>query len=285
MNILPKINLLIDASHRMNHAESTTDFNVHLTTALKVRGVSLKTFCLPLCSHNITTSNNYMSFNIGTSPPTIFSITLSPGKYTAASIVTAINEKLTLTLSDAGLFEIAYDEVRGKFTMTLLPEALTPENGLFFLTGTLTADLGFEAGVPNACNVSAIYFPKFLNTMEYFKLSLTYLDGNVMSIDNSQISTTFIIENHLDIADNYMFKKLFITNDTDNNGVKSHIYGEPITLQNFKVTLRNHNDEIVNLNGLNWYCILAIQTCEEQVFEGIATGSGKSSLPLWMRSG
>jgi hypothetical protein len=288
---LDKINLLIDSAQRMNMSESSTDFNVSLINSIKVKNIKLKHICIPSVIYNITSSNNTIDFVINTTPLiSILSLTMTPGKYTITSLLSALNTLLATNIAPYGNMQVSYNTNTGYFTITFEP--IPPLINQFALSGSLPTALGFEfinynPMIVNGSSTSTIFSPLFINSSEYFKLSLTYLDGSILYINNSQVSTTFIIENNLNNEDDYMGKKICITNINDDTGKNNH-YEEAVNMQNFKVTLRNQNNEIVNLNNSNWYCVLEVLTEQSKTFaqiqQQVQLNTNKITskhLPLW----
>ena len=49
-----------------------------------------------------------------------------------------------------------------------------------------------------------------------------------------------------------------ITNVNEDTGAKNNIYSTPIQLQSFKVTLSDKDNNIVDLNGYNWWSIIEL---------------------------
>ena len=118
---------------------------------------------------------------------------------------------------------------------------------------------------------------KFINS-DYLKISLSYLNGQTQDISNKQTSATFIIENTIDYRDDAFGRKLFVQNIDQDTGGKNNIYHTAVRLHTFAVTLTDRDDVVINLNGVDWWCMVEF----EYVDEIVHTVPHSSHLP-WMR--
>lgn len=316
-----RFNLLIDSGKRTNKNETNTDFSVNLTNGYKVKMARLKSACIPLTFYNITNNNNSFSYSVyGNAGYThTYTVSIVAGRYNAEDIVTSVNNKLTAFAPDpVGNLQIQFDNTTGLFTFvyTVNPGdiALYINNSPFLnyigftptqLTNTYQSSHLYIYPLNLPLLLTATNPPSFINT-NYLKLTLNYLGSNLLSIDNNQNNTTFFLELDTDYQNDYFGKKLLIQNPADDTGCKNNIYDVPINLQNFKITLTDRNDNILDLNGVDWWCMIEIIT-EVPVASIIATELSqfippnnpnipsymipsqppvqqkKSNLPLWMR--
>ena len=284
---LDRINLLIDSSHRTNLTETATDFSVSLTNGIRVKMIRLKQCCIPLVFYNITESNNSFSWMIPSALNAAYTITITPGKYTIYTLIIAMNTAFAVHALPYGSMSISYDEATGYFTTTFTP--IPPVTDTFITSGSLLVALGYDFlnndPITAIGSATTTAFSSLFCSHEYFKLSINYLDGSIRTINNYQLSTSFVIENNIDNIDDYMGKKLFITNSHEDTGAKNNMYDEALYLQNFRVSLRNHLDEIVSLNGVNWYCILEILAESEKPIITHQTTTKTTTTthkPLWL---
>jgi hypothetical protein len=284
---LQKINFLIDSNNRQNNTEGTTDFTCSLNHPLRVRECTLKDCCIPLTFYNITTENNHFEFWVDTTSPVYHSFDVTVGHYTPASLLSVINDFL-VTTDDAflGSLRMSYANATGKFTFTFTPGSLGEP--AFALSGSLLTWLGFLSPSVQNYEIQNQYPHGFLtDTNNYFKLNISYLDGGIRDVNNSGLGATFIVENTVDMNDGFYGKKLFVQNPNVDTGAKHHLFPEAITIQNFRISLRNSQNEVLNLNGAHWWAIVDFLVEDEKFpiihqYPNPKTNTG-GHLPLWMR--
>ena len=144
------------------------------------------------------------------------------------------------------------------------------------VVGAMTVYLGFTT-LTGAISISSTLVNKFINS-DYLKISLSYLNGQTQDISNKQTSATFIIENTIDYRDDAFGRKLFVQNIDQDTGGKNNIYHTAVRLHTFAVTLTDRDDVVINLNGVDWWCMVEF----EYVDEIVHTVPHSSHLP-WMR--
>jgi hypothetical protein len=267
-----RFNLLIDSSKRTNKNETNTNFSVNLTNGYNVKMARLKSACIPLTFYNITTNNNHMSYELFDITITNhhFEFTIPVGRYSVQDLVDVINEKFDAQKTpEYGYLTLTFDDTTAKFAMTFTAGTQTP--ALEFISNmcfvvkfeALVEFMGFYTNPPNdnlfgVNNVlTSVNVPSFINT-DYMKLTINYLGSNLLDIDNNQNNTTFFLELDTDYQNDYFGKKLLVQNFGDDTGCKNNVYDVPIKLQNFKITLTDRNDNIVDLNGVDWWALIEI---------------------------
>ena len=275
------INFLIDSSKRQNASDGTTDFSCSLSNALKVRSCRLRECCVPLTFYNITSDNNHLEYNVDWATPSYFTFDIPPGRYTPVSLVSVVMEHFNTTNNALeGSYQMSYSDVTGKFTVVLTPG--TVGEPTFLMGGTLMAWLGFTELLLSHSYQISNSSPHGFITNDYLKLNLTYLDGGVLEVNNERHSATFIVENTIDFTEDYFGKKLFIQNPDADTGVKSHEFQEPITLQQFHISIRNSANEVLDLNGANWWAVveLHVETDTHPMTEYITNVLSKYATPI-----
>ena len=255
--------LLIDSSKRQNQNEINTNFSVNLTNGYKVKMARLKNACIPLTYYNITSSNNtitYICLDSSDGAHT-FSATLTPGCYNVYDLQSQINTLLQQNDATYGSLSITFNQYNCTYTLTA-SNFIPGQFGIYIVPSQLMTDLGFINNSPGDFiakpTLTSNSPTKFINT-DYLKLSITYLDSNVINIDNNQTNTTFFLElPNNDGTDVYYGKNLYMANFADDTGAKNNIYTTPVSLQSFKVSLTDRYDNILNLNGVNWWAIIEL---------------------------
>ena len=248
-----KYNLLIDSSRRSNIGEPNTDFNVYLKNSYRVKNSKLKMASIPFTSYNIDATNDTFSY---TSTVGGFTVTLPHGYYSAQLIA----ERITLQIAAApagGTVIMIYDVATGLFRLYTSDVSL-----LLVSSGPLLNPLLLFLGFPSsgwfntAPFIATSFCSNFFST-DYFKLNINYLNTNQISVDNINTNSTFIIEKNLTIYQSFG-DSVFIQNLVDDTGCKNNNYDEPIHLQNFRVSLTDKNNNLIDLNGIDWYCIIEL---------------------------
>lgn len=257
MNI-EKINLMVDSSKRQNINETSTNFSVNLVNPLFVQTARLKLCCIPLTYHNITEVTIFYSISQTAGPVESYSFVIPSGRYSISDLLSTVNSYLASSASSTyGAVSLAYNYSSGVFTFTLVRGSGTAiSGGLTISPSSLTTIMGFTTLSGGFTVASTL--PTQLISSDYLKLSLTYLDGNVVNISHSQTSSTFIIENNIDWKSDSFGTKLIIQNPVQDTGGKNNTYTHPIQLQSFKVTIRDRNDNIIDLNGVDWWAMIEI---------------------------
>lgn len=257
MNI-ERINLMLDSSKRQNINEAPTNFSVNLVNPLFVQTVRLKSCCIPLTYYNILEASMFYTIPQTTGPAESYSFIIPSGRYSISDLLASVNSYLASSASlTYGTVSLAYNYSSGVFTFTLVSGSGTAVNGgLTISPSNLTTIMGFT-NLSGGFTIAST-LPTQLISSDYLKLSLTYLDGNIVNISNSQTSSTFIIENNIDWKSDSFGTKLIIQNPVQDTGGKNNTYTHPIQLQTFKVTIRDRNDNIIDLNGVDWWAMVEV---------------------------
>ena len=299
-----KLNILVDSSQRSNSSDATGDFNVFLTGGpYVVHEAKLRMLSMPLTTYNITSSNNTFYYIIypqdPITPVVSVNVTIPEGRYSPTVLVDTLNDILAPLASSVGSLSISYNCAQPAFTLTATMGASGAESGQFTFDGTFIIALGFEfEGVGfGFFTATTTSLPTFINYNEYYKLCLTFLTNNVIAVNNNRSSVTFILENHLDIEDDCFGRKLFLSNAHYDSGGKCIIYDTPVQLQNFKISIRDADDEVVDFQGLNWWAVIELQVSSSthlekhyaaETFKGTPEPTRtvtpySSKMPLWLR--
>jgi hypothetical protein len=266
--VYERFNLLIDSSKRTISTETNTNFSVNLTNNYQVKMARLKNASIPLTYYNITPANNTLTYNVfstvGGNFVFVYTVTVPVGRYSIQNLVQQINTGFSSQNQTYGTLSLSFNANNGIFTFTASNYQPIPNNnGIHLQTSQLLIDLGFANPTPPATalyvdpTLSSTLPCKFIKT-EYLKLSLNFLGSSLLNIDNNQTNTTFFLEIDSDYQNDYYGKNLMIVNTSDDTGCKNNVYTTPINLQNFKVTLTHANDAIVDLNNVDWYCIIEL---------------------------
>lgn len=261
MQSFQRYNILIDSAKRQNKSESSTNFSVNLTNGYNVKMARLKSIMIPLTFYNITTNNNYISCDFldlsDGSHNTQFTIT--PGRYSVETLIDAINLQFTTLPAPYGYFVLSFCSENGAFTFTA-----TDNVNIVSISNTqLCRDLGIEFiyAYKTGPIITSTLPSIFINT-NYLKLSINNLNSNLINIDNNQNNTTFFIELDTDHHNDFYGKKILLTNPADDTGCKNNVYSNPVNLQNFKINITDRNNNILNLNGVDWWCLIEVLAVE-----------------------
>lgn len=302
-----RFNLLIDSSQRQNINEINTNFSVNLSNGYSVKMARLKSVCIPLTYYNITSLNNtlkYLSFSVvsGTVVPAFATLTIPEGRYSVNDLITAVNNGFIST--NVGTITLSYNSVNGFFTFTIDggTDPVLSNKVYFYPTPSgLLNYLGFSSTQISSIaihpyeygnvrpSITSSFVPPFINA-DYLKLSLNYLDSSIITINNIQTNTTFFLQLDTDFQSDYFGKKINIINPNEDTGSKNIVYSNPINLQNFKITLMDRYDNILNLNGVDWNCLIELITVDKSVNNSIGVNSSdennksiNNNLPLFWK--
>ena len=246
-----RLNLFIDSSKRTNPGDSNCNFSAKLTTSYQVKLARLKQVCIPLSFYNITNLNNTLTYDSGGFKKVLY---IDYGRYTIGDLYGALAGAGSLLTPSV---DFTYLRSRGKTLVQFsaavtMPVILEP---LWSLLGVISTD------TPDVVTFSFISSsPCSLLNADYLKLTIQYLDGVTIGIDNKLSNMTFLIENSDSIltGSNSFGRKLIIQNVNDDTGGKNIIFSNPVTLSNFQVTLTDNNDVVLDLNGLDWWSIIEL---------------------------
>jgi hypothetical protein len=223
--------------------QPNTNFNVNLQSSYKISGCRLKIISIPLTYYNINSSNDTLVYtdSFGGYP-----IIITNGFYSITSLIAEVNQRIAQI---GGILNLAYNSNTGLFSLT------QADNSIFYVTpgGYSFFDaLGFpttgwaSVGTYQANTVSDV----FINS-DYLKLNINYLNTNSISINNINDNSTFLIELNTDIMTQKFGDTLFVQNNIDDSGGKQNTYDEPITLQNFTVSLCDKYNNPLNSTHIN----------------------------------
>ena len=262
MTTFERYSLLIDSSKRQNLSEPSTNFSVNLTNGYSVKMARFKNACIPLTFYNITSANNAFTYQFSDNHWVLhtYTITIPIGRYTFSDLTSTISSLLGSQDHTVGTLTLTYNSHSGTFMFTS-----TPSFGFYaYIHVTqLITDLGFVSnyGTVPTIQIQGTYTStnpiKFLS-IEYLQLSLNYLGSSVITVNNNQSNTTFLLEMPSDSITGYFCEKRLITNINEDTGAKNNVYSTPIQLQSFKVTLSDKDNNIVDLNGYNWWSIIEL---------------------------
>lgn len=272
MNSYERFNLLIDSERRTNKDEINTNFSVNLTNGYQVKMARLKSACIPLTFYNITSNNNHLFYQLFDSNISAlnYEFSIPTGRYNVVDLVNVINQNFNnLQTVEYGYLTLSFNNNNGNFTFTFTAGTQTPAlefiaNMCFTIKFEPLLDfMGFYTTAINLIGVNNILVstnnPTFINT-DYIKLSLSYLDTTIINIDNHNSNSCFFLEMDTNFKDDYYGKALLIQNIANDTGSKNNVYDTPINLQNFKVTLTDKYDNILDLNGVDWWCMIELIT-------------------------
>ena len=244
-NTYESLNLLIDSSQRMNLNEPICDFTAMFSKPLNINMARLKSWCIPYTWYNVTSANNTFTFN-GTQV-----LTIPNGNYAWNTLIDAI---IAAGTSKTPTASASLNVATGLTTLTF-GSATTISGGL---TGLLQL-LGFQAAdiTGSFTSFTSSLLPQFFTT-DYLKLSIKYLDGNNITVNNVPNNMTFLIENPISYS-NFVIGDKIMSNDTAQfTGCKSVVFPTAVQLQNTKITLTDANDNVLDLNGVDWWCIVEL---------------------------
>lgn len=244
-------NLFIDSSLRQNTSESNTNFTVSLNTSYNIKLARFKKACIPLTYYNLTSSNNVLVLQFSTSGTV--TVTVPVGRYNLRDLCTYIQTTVQATVAT---FTVGLSSQTGKVSVND-----TAQNVSIGFASTIFILLGFVAvqlsNTPTVSTVTANNASPLYNT-DYLTLSLQYLNGNAISINNQGNNITFLLEMDQDATNYYFGMNQMVGNIGDDAGMKNIVYDSAVTLQNFKVTLCDRNGTNLNLNGVDWWAIIEL---------------------------
>lgn len=256
-------NLLIDSSQRINQSESNTNFTVNLSRSYNVKIARCKLANIPLTQYNITNANNtlqWVQYDTILLSNTFYSLEIENGRYSTNSFIDKVNS--TITTLGLGNMVLNFNSNSGRFVFSMnlphLEVQLTPT--------PIIITLGFPYStepypVYRGVTLTSIVIPTaFINT-DYLKLTIKYLNGSFVNINNNQNSSSFLLEIKDDDYQNTFFgKTVFIENIGIDNGGKSIVFDNPVKLQSFTVSLTDKDDNVLDLNGVDWWCNIELIT-------------------------
>jgi len=259
-----RYNLLIDSSKRQNQAEPSSSFHVNLSNSYLVKMARLKAAAIPQTWYNITASNNsfsYMFLDDADGSHT-YIITLNPGRYSLIDILNNIVNQLSTQPTDYGTLTLTYENTSGRFIFTATG-FIPGQGGVYLRMSPLLLYMGFYTNQVNffgttieATNPCALIEQE---TTNFVAISISYLDTCVITIDNNQHNSTFLLQTYSDINGSYFGQTVATENIADDSGGgKNNVYPSPVQLQNFQVTLTDRNNAQLDLNSYDWWCLIEL---------------------------
>jgi len=233
--------LVIDSSKRSSTQLSSANFEVNLNEPHDVKAVKLESINIPLTWYNIIGTKG--SFSIVYSATT-YDLNIS-GRYTGMlSLLSDI--KYALDNCGAGLTFTLTQTNNGKVTISAGSnfEIVFSSNRLWDIIGvdseqTLTGQSSYVCA-----KCSRLYsLDKFL------RLKIEHLNGNVEYIDGTVDGSTFIIQlsNVFDMTFGDIIR---LQNDNEKKIIQ---FESSIRLKNFRVSILNQDNELIDLNNNDWF--------------------------------
>ncbi len=235
--------LLLDSRDQQVSGSATEDcfFYLQYGGLFGVSSVELLNFSLPLTMYNINSRNNVIYFNDGSAR----SFAIPPGNYTMTNLLVMI--KAVMEAVSTITFTVTFSDITMKITI-----AGDSPFSLDFGTNTtnsIAKVLGFlEIDTPAGASLTGVYvmnlsIPLYINIcIDGFSSSIKSSNKN----DNATFSCS-TIGNNSDIltwtAGTFYQQKVYCTDDN---------------IQNLHVTIRDYNNQMIQLNGCNWSMLLKI---------------------------
>ena len=237
---------VINSADRVAGSASSTDFKVRVNPCIShVNKVELLELTVPNSIYNVKSTNNVIYFKEPLSGGND-TATITPGAYTTTTITAAIAAAMNASTNNAYTYSVAFDSTTYKLTIT--------STGAFqlqfatFTTNSAGSLLGFTtdttAGLSQVANQAIALF----NPRNYY-IDFKDFNSNVRSTNSVEYGT-------------------FIINSTVNSGgIESWSllsrYPQSISLSNqtintLSIAIKDVNNTVVDLNGLDWSIVVGI---------------------------
>lgn len=240
----PKM-LLIDSRDRVT---GTTDaFTINLVEGLKqVKGIRLEQFVGANTFYTIRSNYNTQIPFYDSGAATA---TLTPGIYTATSLVAAVATAMTAASPASATYTGSYS------TVTLLA-TFTISTGTFYFrfapsvsTQIPLRELGFTATNGTAASsqtgISVVQCDLPLN----IGIQISALPTIIARTDSSGNAVTFTVPITVNSGGIYY---------TDLDGSQINKWDNPLDIQTFSVSIVGRSNEMLSLNGSDWTCLIEI---------------------------
>jgi hypothetical protein len=201
--------------------------------------ISVQNAQIPISFYNINVYNNILILEYSSPLPFEFTFTLTRGNYNSTNLITEIIAQFALQgITD---ITITISSITGVLTFT----RASPDDFSILSTGTINAVLGFEENTTYTSVGGELTPPFPLNLLGLLKLKLASFEIQTGNFDSSvssnlNILATIPIESGsfgLILYDNISNTQAIINNKTL-DGFDLQIYGD--------------DNNLVNLNGINW---------------------------------
>ena len=254
--------LIIDSKDREITSQVTTDFQSVLNVKINnINKVSLKSFYINLGWYNITSANNIFSiYHPGLALE--FTYTLAPGRYNIGDVV-------SLVVTGIQDLVTPYD---GTFTMT---GSVSGSTGLVTIQSNQNFDIVNEQslelvmGYPDTTTLTGddSYTATSLHKLQapsFIKLQIDTIAGSNTVIGDNMNNFTFAVP--LTVTNSNSLNDLLTFNQNSQIDHTLSFQENPISLQTFRVTLRDQQNEIIDNHGADWFCILELELGQNRQF-------------------
>lgn len=219
---------------------SDSNFFVRTTKMPKVSRIQIQNAMLPLTFYNINTSNNSIIFDDGT----LRLVTLTPGSYTSAQLISAM--KVAMDAVSILVYTITLNTITQKITISS-----TVNFSIDFTsqTSSLSKMLGFNQVIYSGVNTYT--GSKNVNVNRIY--SQINISSDTISRFNEQVVSSNLQDSNLICRiNNSIFKPneyLYFSND-DNSG--NMMYSSSInSLEHIDIKLRDLDGNYFDFNGVN----------------------------------
>ena len=245
--------VVFDSRDRAKSTDSATDFLVHLKKPLKhCKEVELKEVILPWTMYNISASkaNHQLSFKeFGLDAATI---TIADGQYGVVSLCSAIETAMDTASLASQTFTVTYNTNTMKVGITASTVAFILYGSDSIQTTGLEQELGFLLETTSNLANTSDNVPKILSP-EYVLLSIDFIADNVNTLDPNK-NASFVLSSNLNASSDVGGTVLHLTAESTFKQVIKHL---DVNLQHFRISLRDEQNVLLDLNGCDWSLILA----------------------------
>lgn len=143
-----RIRAIINSRNRLNISDSSDNFTYSFNeTVTRVKGIEIERIVIPYSFYPINSTNNVLTFNNG-----VNSITITPGSYTATTLINEMNTKLAVTFAGQSP-SVSYSSTNLKLTISKT-SAFKVDSYIDVPTSTASYILGFHVTSATSTSVT-----------------------------------------------------------------------------------------------------------------------------------
>ena len=246
--------VVFDSRDREKSTDSATDFLVHLKKPLKhCKSIELKEVILPWTMYNISAAKGNHQLTFKEDLQADVTITIPDGHYSIAALCSEIGTLMDVGSPTFQTYTVTYSATTMKvtFSANITTFLLYGSDSVGKTTG-LEQELGFLLETTSNLSNTSDNVPKLL-TPEYVLLTVDFVPDNVNTLDSNK-NASFVLSSNLNASSAVGGTVLHLTSQ---NTFKQLIRLSDTNLQHFRISLRDEQNVLLDLNGCDWSMILA----------------------------
>lgn len=245
--------VIFDSRDRMKLTDSPSDYVIQLKKPIKhCQSVELKEVLIPWTFYNISAAKTNHQLTFLESGQSDSTITIADGQYGISSLCLAIKTAMDTASPSSQSYTVTYDSNTMKVNILASTTAIILYGSDSAKTTDLEQQIGFLLETASQLSNTSTNVPKILSP-EYLLLTVDFIQDNINTLDSNK-NASFVISSNLNANSDIGGSVLHLTAENSFNQVIKHL---DLNLQHFRVTIRDEQNNILELNGCDWSMILA----------------------------